>query len=193
MATEEEIREVGRHGIGEAGAEKLTIDECALCEILHPIAYFNLEKDTGKISNVGKCAVVINASDGYATSALIQSKKCAHCFWTLNDESVFGSYMAHNSSFCINAYNSQRLTRALECDSCESCSDAYFLHNCENVRDSMFCFNAKNLSHAIGNAELPAVEYKRVKSSLVAQMADELEKKHDLRWDIFNIGARAHK
>jgi len=189
MATEEEIREIGRHGIG-ADAERLSIDPDALTELLHPIAYFNLEKDTGKISNVGKCAVVINASDGYATCALIQSKKCAYCFWTLNDESVFGSYMAHNSSFCINAYNSQRLTRAFECDSCESCSDAYFLHNCENVRDSMFCFNAKNLSHAIGNAALPADEYKRVKASLVAQMAGELEKKHDLKWDIFTIGCR---
>jgi hypothetical protein len=192
MATEAEVREIGKHGIGEENAERLSIDPHALTELLHPIAYFNLEKDTGKISNVAKSAVVIDASDGYESSALIQSKKCAYCFWTLNDESIFGSYMTHNSSFGINTYNSQRLTRAFECDSCENCSDAYFLHNCENVRDSMFCFNAKNLKQAIGNAELAPEQYKKVKASLVLQMADELEKKHDLPWDIFNIGA-AHK
>jgi hypothetical protein len=193
MATEGEIREIGKRGIGEANAERLTIDADALTEILHPIAYFNLEKDTGKISNVSRCAVVINATDGYETSALIQSKKCAYCFWALNDESVFGTYMTHNSSFCINTYNSQRLTRAFECDSCESCSDLYFSHNCENVRDSMFCFNVKNLSHAIGNAELPLEQYKKAKGALVSQIADELEKKHDLKWDIFNIGGAYKK
>jgi len=192
MATEDEIREIGRHGIGEANVERLAIDEGILTGLLRPIAYFNLEKDVGKISNVAKSAVVINATDGYEISAHIQAKKCAYCFWTLNDEAVFGSYMTHNSSFCINTYNSQRLARCFECDSCESCADIYFSHNCENVRDSMFCFNAKNLAHAIGNAQLPPEQYKRVKASLVSQVADELEKKHDLKWDIFSIGA-AHK
>ncbi|MCX6771756.1 MAG: hypothetical protein NTX79_06905 [Candidatus Micrarchaeota archaeon] len=190
MATEDEVREIGRHGIGEANAARLSIDAGTLTELLHPIAYFNLEKDTGKISNVARSAVVINATDGYESSALIQSKKCAYCFWTNNDEAVFGSYMTHNSSFCINTYISQRLARAFECDSCENCSDAYFLHNCENVRDSMFCFNVKNLAHAIGNAELPPAQYRGIKSSLVQQMSDELEKKKDLKWDIFTIGCR---
>ena len=193
MATEDEIREIGKHGIGRGKVGALKMDADSLCELLHPIVYFNLEKDTGKISNVGKCAVVINSSDGYATCALIQSKKCAYCFWPLDSESMFGCYMAHSSSFCMNAYNSKKLTRCFEVDSCESCSDAYFLHNCENVRDSMFCFNAKNLAHAIGNAALPVEEYKRVKSSLVAQIAGELEKKKDLKWDIFTIGAREAK
>jgi len=53
----------------------------------------------------------------------------------------------------------------------------------------MFCFNVKNLTHAIGNAQLPPEQYKKVKGALVAQMANELEKKRDLRWDIFSIGA----
>jgi hypothetical protein len=192
MATEDEMREIGKHDIGGA-AEKLSIDENALTELLHPIAYFNLEKDTGKITNVGNSAVVINASDGYECSAHIQSKKCAYCFWTLNCESEFGCYMAHNSSFCINAYNSQRLSRCFEADSCESCSDSYFLHNCENVRDSMFWFNAKNLTNAVGNAPLPPDLYKKVKTGIVAQLADELERKKDLKWSIFNIAALGKK
>ena len=92
--------------------------------------------------------------------------------------------------FCIKCYNSAKITRCFECDNCESCADLYFSHNCENVRDSMFCFNVKNLKCAIGNAVLPTDQYKRVKGALVAQMADELEKKKNLKWDIFTIGAR---
>ena len=34
-------------------------------------------------------------------------------------------------------------------------------------------------------------EFRLQTGALVAQMADELEKKHDLRWDIFSIGAKA--
>jgi hypothetical protein len=81
------------------------------------------------------------------------------------------------------------MARSFECDGSEACADGYFLHNCENVRDSMFCFNAKNLTNAIGNAPLPAADYKRIKTSLVSQLADELEKRKSLKWDIFNIGA----
>jgi len=32
-----------------------------------------------------------------------------------------------------------------------------------------------------------------VKGALVSQMADELEKKHDLKWDIFTVGAHRLK
>ncbi|MEM4634141.1 MAG: hypothetical protein QW275_03235, partial [Candidatus Anstonellaceae archaeon] len=58
---------------------------------------------------------------------------------------------------------------------------------------SMFCFNLKNMRNAIGNTELSSLDYKKVKASLVLQMADELEKTKNLRWDIFNIGSLPKK
>ena len=96
--------------------------------------------------------------------------------------------MAFESFNCIHCYNSENLNRCFEADSSKSCSDAYFLHNCENVRESMFCFNAKNLTNAIGNAPLPAEQYRKIKSSIISQLADELEEKKSLKWGIFSIG-----
>jgi hypothetical protein len=83
---------------------------------------------------------------------------------------------------------SSNLTRAFEVDNCSDCSDIYFSHNCENVHDGMFCFNVKNIRNAIGNGALPLEKYKAVKKSLLEQIVSELEKKKNLRWDIYNIG-----
>jgi hypothetical protein len=101
---------------------------------------------------------------------------------------MFGSALAHNSDFCINAYYSENLSRAFEVDGCSNCSDIYFSHNCENVKDSMFCFNSKNLRNAIGNAQHVPDDYKKMKTSLLEQIVSEIEDKKDLKWDIFNIG-----
>ena len=76
----------------------------------------------------------------------------------------------------------------MEVDSCESCSDLYYSHNCENVHDSMFCFNSKNIRNAIGNVALTTPDYMRIKKMIVQQLADELETKKDLKWDIYNVG-----
>ena len=108
-------------------------------------------------------------------------------------DNIYGSNVVRKSSHCIKCFDSNRLNRCFQADVSTDCSDALFIHNCENVRDSMFCFNAKNLSHAIGNAPLPPEQYKQVKGALMSQMADELEKRHDLKWDIFNIGAPERK
>jgi len=97
--------------------------------------------------------------------------------------------MAWKSSFCINCYNSNRLTRCFEVDASQNCAGTYFAHNCENVQDSMFCFNAKNLHNAIGNAALPAEKFASIKGALLAQMHAELEKKKELKLDIYNIGS----
>ncbi|MCX6769568.1 MAG: hypothetical protein NT051_02695, partial [Candidatus Micrarchaeota archaeon] len=177
-------------GIGEEEASRLAIDLDSLVERLHPIAYTNMDKITGKNSNYRNATVVMNAQDVCNGSSFSWCKKCAHCTIVTASESLFGSALLFDSSFCMKCYYSKNITRAFEADTCKNCADIYYSHNCENVRDSMFCFNAKNLRNAIGNAELPPEEYRKVKGALVAQMADELEKKKDLKWDIFSIGAR---
>ena len=52
----------------------------------------------------------------------------------------------------------------------------------------MFCWNVKGKRYAIGNTQLDPVKYKQVKDAVLNQMADELEKNKELKWDIFNIG-----
>jgi hypothetical protein len=55
----------------------------------------------------------------------------------------------------------------------------------------MFCFNVKGKRYAIGNAELPPDQYRKVKDMLVEQMADEIVRTKELKCDIFNIGCHA--
>ena len=85
------------------------------------------------------------------------------------------------------------LNRCFEVDSCSNCADTLFAHNCEGLNEAMFCFNVKGKRCAIGNAALPPEQYKRIKNSLVEQMADEIIKNKRLRYDIFNIGCAGRK
>ena len=190
MAREDEIRFMAKDSDGLVRPESLRIDLEELAKMLSQVAYCNLDRMIGNVQNVSNATVLIDAQDCYCGSAFTFCKKCSHCYWASVSEAIFGSYCVFDSSFCAKCYNSKKMTRAFECDTCEDCADAYFLHNCENVRDSMFCFNAKNLSHAVGNAPLPAEQYGKIKSGIAAQIADELERKKDLKWDIFNLGAK---
>lgn len=155
---------------------------------LSKIAFVSFNFVAGNNRNVSKSVYYAESSDCYAGFGYREAKMCAYSFWPRESQYIFGSSMALSSSFCINAYYSKKMTRAFEVDNCNGCSDIYFSHNCENIHEAMFCFNAKNLTHSIGNTALQPSEYNSVKKSIIDQVADELEKKKKLRFDIFTIG-----
>ena len=137
--------------------------------------------------------ISVDSSNCYKSSAVVYSKYIGYSFWPRSCQYLFDCDSPFDSSHCINIYSCTQQTRCFEIDCCGYCSDLYFGHNCENVHDSMFCFNAKNLRNAIGNGVLPPDKYKAVKASLLSQIAGELEKKKDLKWDIYNIVSLAGK
>ena len=193
LLSQEEAAEYGqRAAIPES--EALSLDFASVGEKVGKIAIFSPEWKVGHNQNCAMTPIFINASSIYKCVLAIESKNCAYSFLPRNSEYIYGSDVVRKSSHCIKCFDSSRLNRCFQADISNDCSDALFIHNCENVRDSMFCFNAKNLAHAIGNAALPLEQYKGIKASLVSQMAGELEKKHDMKWDIFTIcSAPAHK
>ena len=174
-------------------AEALSLDFASVGEKVGKIACFCPEWKVGHNQSCAMTPIFINASSIYKCVLAIESKNCAYSFLPRNSEYIYGSDVVRKSSHCIKCFDSSRLNRCFQADISNDCSDALFIHNCENVRDSMFCFNAKNLKQAIGNAQLPLEQYKGIKASLVSQMADELEKKKDLRWDIFTMGANGKR
>lgn len=186
----EEMRKVGEFRISPSAAEHLSFNPDSLAKALHRIAYLSLDGKTGNLLNMIECAITQHSESCYHGSPYVYAKKCGYCFWPRHSEHIFGSSATHNSSFCINSHYSKGLTRTFEVDSCENSSDLYFSHNCENVHSSMFCFNSKNLKNAIGNAELEKEKCRSLKSSLLEQIASEIERKKDFRWDIYNIGCR---
>jgi len=155
------------------------------------IAFHNFEFREGKNSSLTDCAITIECSHCYHSSAQVYSKYCACGMWPRSCEHVFGFDTLWDCSFCIKCYHSVKLQRCFECDSCRSSSDCYFCHNVENCRDCMFCFNVKNLKYAIGNAEVGREEYARVKKLVLAEIGARLERDKKLAWSIYGMGAKA--
>ena len=190
FVTEDEIIEVGKFNIGEASLAGSKMDEATLAKILHPIAYCAMDDRVGTSRNMIDCAMLLHSEDCYRTDGGVHSKKCAYNFWPRESEHIFGGWSVWASQFAMKAYYSKKLSRCFEVDACESCSDLYFSHNCENVTDGLFCFNVKNKRHAIGNAEMEKEKYRGVKASVLGQVADELEKKKALKWDIYSLAGK---
>ncbi len=155
---------------------------------LWKIGYVIAEWFPGENKNIKEVPTSAFSQNCFHCTFMGYCKNCAYSTWPRNSESLFGISLTFSSMFCIRTYSSKKLTRCMEVDSSENCTDAYYLHNCENVHDSMFCFNSKNLRNAIGNAELPTSDYKKIKANILAQIANELETKKDLKWDVYNIG-----
>jgi len=51
------------------------------------------------------------------------------------------------------------------------------------------CFNAKNKRYAIANVEVGKEKYLEFKKKFTKWLADSLDMKKDLNYDIFSIGA----
>ncbi len=177
-----------RASLNEEEAEGLTLANAH--ERIGRLAFFKVDIREGANSNVPECSACVSSSNCYHSSGIVYAKHCGYTFWPRSTQNAFGCDSMTDSSFCINCYRSVKLTRCFEMDTCRTCSDSLFCHNCEKVDNSMFSFNAKSLRNAIGNAPLPRDKYEVVRSSLLGQIGEELEKNKDLKWDIFNIGRR---
>jgi len=183
--------QAARHGASvkmEAGdTETLTLANAH--EKIGALAYFDMEMMEGKNMNLCECSIASDSSNCYRASLLRSSKNCGYCFWMDGCENSFGCWGPFDSYSCIHTHYCNTQSRTFEIDCCGHCYDSYFLHNCENVRESMFCFGVKNRKNCIGNAELDAETYGKVKAALCEQMWQEISKKKDLKWDIYNIGS----
>ena len=134
--------------------------------------------------------IYMNDSYVYRTNHSYDVKFCAYSTWSSLSENMFGCYRAINSRFSVNCYNSTKLTRCFEMDSCYDCSDSMFCHNCENVNESLFCFNAKNLRWAVGNTVVGKEEFLRIRKIVLDHVLEELEGKGDCEMDVYNIGSK---
>ncbi|MGV8176239.1 MAG: hypothetical protein ACP5NX_00355 [Candidatus Bilamarchaeaceae archaeon] len=157
---------------------------------LGKIAFFKTELVLGTNRNIIDCPTFNQSVNCYRGALFSESENCSFSFWPRNSKYMFGCEVAFSSNFCINSRYSANLSRCLEVDGSSSCADLYYSHNCENVNDSMFCFNVKNLRYAVGNGALSPLDYKKVKETLLGQMADELERKKELKWSVYDIGAK---
>jgi len=175
---------------------KIALDENSISSLdkliasLDKIAFFSAEFKTGENWNTIKSPLLLSSANIYKGYEATYSENTGLTTISLHSKNLYGCHRVIESQFCLKCYNSLYLNRCFELDSCLKCADSYFCHNSEALSDSMFCFNAKGKRHAIGNTELELAKYKSIKDSVLEQIANELERKKDLKWDIYNIGAK---
>ncbi|MFH1286042.1 MAG: hypothetical protein ABIH99_05675 [Candidatus Micrarchaeota archaeon] len=159
---------------------------------LPKIGYFTMASRGGIAINLVKSPRTFNAANVYKGYAIASTHTpCEYVAISsaiASSKYLFGTHGLLNSQFCINCYDSLNLMRCFEVDSSTKCSDSLFCFNCEALSEALFCFNTKAKRYAIGNAQLAPEKYSRIKASLLEQIGSELEKKKELKWDIFNIG-----
>jgi len=157
-------------------------------ENLPKVGYFCISTSVGNNQNVIDSPSATRSSNVYKTPYPTFSEYCIFSSSPLKSKYVLGGTRIIESEFSINCYNSLRMTRCLEMDACNNCADSYFCHNSDDLSESMFCWNAKSKRYAIGNAQLQPDQYRKIKDALVSQMADEIIRNKELKWDIYNIG-----
>ncbi|MCX6771280.1 MAG: hypothetical protein NTX79_04450 [Candidatus Micrarchaeota archaeon] len=157
---------------------------------LSRIGYFTCEWKSGNNSNNIDCPIELDCIDSYRSIINIRCKRCAYGWWPRESEHMFGFNRTRFSSFCINAFDSNKIQRCFEVSEARNCSDCLYCHNVENVHDSMFCFNAKNLKCAVGNVELPREKYLEIKKRVLAELNEELARTDSISLSIFNLPDR---
>lgn len=131
---------------------------------------------------LGNCSYVLgstNINDSFyiLDSAWIgESKYMAYCTRARHSEDCFGTYMAGESSTCIKDHGSFRNKRNFECWQCRNSSDCYYSHSLDGCTNSIFSFNLISKHYYIGNLALEKSKYNSIKSNLVSQITEELNK-----------------
>ncbi len=176
--------------ISERKADKRIIEDFDLMkagEYVKNISYLSLYFKR-RSNNVYPPILNLESRDNYFSPISVNSKLTSFSFWPLVSSYLFGTSFMSDSSFAIKGHYSSNVQRGFEIDMVNYSSDVYFSHNVENIIEGMFCFNVKGINYAIGNAKYDPETYRRIKSSLLEQIGEELERKKDLKWSIYNIG-----
>jgi len=133
-------------------------------------------------SNIG-ISTCIDQSDACNDSAFVQyshqvikSKNVAHSYGVRECENVFGCMLVGEVKFSIRSQITFKSVRCFESYLCLSSSDLFFSFNCRSCSDAMFSFNQTSKRNLIGNLELPKEKYLLLKTKLIGEIAEELEK-----------------
>ena len=134
------------------------------------------------LGNSGEVEKSSNISDSFFMHETGKFGDCKYlAFSTLGRlcDSCFGCNGIGESQFCIKSYETFKEKRCFEFWMGQNSSDCYYSHNLSSCSDCMFCFSLKNRRNSIGNLELEPEKYRRIKDSLVFQLASELEQKKE--------------
>ncbi|MBU0532341.1 hypothetical protein KKB44_02500 [Candidatus Micrarchaeota archaeon] len=94
-----------------------------------------------------------------------------------NPEYSFGCCFGGDIQFCIKVLDPYKQTRCMETFHCNVVSDSYYSASLEDCSGCLFSFNQKNKHNLIGNIQLEKNKFADLKSKLLSEIAETLEKK----------------
>ncbi len=111
------------------------------------------------------------------------------------DRCLFGCSGTGESSYSMRTQECWKATRCFETNRVWESAGVYYSHGLRGCSDCMFSFNLKGKRNIIGNVQLTPEKYFSLKAKLLAELADELEKKKRLPHliDLFPKSAHAKK
>ncbi|MFA6213951.1 MAG: hypothetical protein WC717_01605 [Candidatus Micrarchaeia archaeon] len=192
LVTMQEGMESAKSLIRIKHGEELSLKE-ALSRVA-AVARFSVEFVDGVNDRCVDTPSIFTGSNIYKTWDTTGSKLSAYTSGVIKSEHIFGGYLRILlCQFCINTFDSTKLSNCLEVDGSYSSRNSYFCHNCENMQDALFCFNAKAMQYAAFNQVVGKEEYARLKKMLLDYVNRELEEKGSLEASIFSIPAKKKK
>ncbi|MFH1785293.1 MAG: hypothetical protein ABH842_02605 [Candidatus Micrarchaeota archaeon] len=104
------------------------------------------------------------------------SKYLAHCTIGRQNQECFGCNVISESKNCIKCYRSFRNSRSFELWMSQNCSGCYYSFGLNGCIDCIFCFNVESRRQSIGNLTLERDKYISIKSKLLEEIAEKLQK-----------------
>ena len=140
----------------------------------------------GNCSNVSHSTNVIDSNFVYNCNEISDSKYIYNSSHLRFSEYGFSSAGGGQNSYFVKLYGGGMSKRFFNVIDCSYCSDIYFSENLRASQDCMFSFNLVGKRNVIGNLVLPKEKFLSIKSGLLGQIADELEKKRKM-FSIFDL------
>lgn len=142
-----------------------------------------------EVDNGIDCVNVMHAHNPYIT------KYAAFCSIGKESEHLYGVSGFYKSSSCIRcqycignpAGSGCGAVRCFETYGAYDVSDSYYTFNCGGCTHCMFGFNLRSKQYVIGNLQLSKERYVSIRSKLLSEMAERLEKDRRL-FSIMELG-----
>ncbi len=129
------------------------------------------------VKDVDNC---VNSSNILYAHNVHNVKYGAYLSYVREAENVFGLGPFPHCKFSMRSCEGIDATRCFETYYTSKTSDSYYTFNCIGCQNIMFSFNQRSKRNMIGNVELPADRFAKLKKKLLAEMAEELRRKKRL-------------
>ncbi|MFH1448642.1 MAG: hypothetical protein ABIG39_07305 [Candidatus Micrarchaeota archaeon] len=144
-------------------------------------------KVIGKSMFVQESDNVIDGIYVLNSSVIDSCKYIAYSYVISRTDFAFGTTSTGDSASTIRCFYNLYLRRSFECAFTNNSSECYFCYNLFNSSGCMFTFNVRTKRNMVGNIQLEPSRYSELKTKLLGEIADELERKKRLDFSIINI------